>query len=229
MKKKHVDSEHTQILNLPQWHCIVGGRGKKRKEKKSLLPSWYWCLNAAAGISLWKGGRCGRGAPSSPHSALWLISREAGGAVRSHSLIGEHMSGPICHWLPWEWHQRWPLDPGWRRNASAIVFHYRGGRARTPDGYVQNGKIGKLKKAFRPVFDLSCFRLLRRAFMKWVFDPWAKPLSSHPCVSRGRPPKDVKEDKTGIVTPTRSAPLHLALFSARYSPHACISVCRCVN
>lgn len=33
-----------------------------------------------------------------------------------------------------------PLTLGWRRNASAIVFHYRGERARTPDGYVEMGK-----------------------------------------------------------------------------------------
>lgn len=28
-----------------------------------------------------------------------LISRRARGAVQSRSLIGEHMSGPICHWF----------------------------------------------------------------------------------------------------------------------------------
>lgn len=45
-----------------------------------------------------------------------------------------------------------------------------------------NGKIRKLEKAFRPVFDLSCFSFQREAFMKWVFDPWTKPLSSLSCV-----------------------------------------------
>ena len=86
-------------------------------------------------------------APSLTYSPLWLISWEARGAVRSHSLTGEHMSGPICHWLLWEWHQRWPPDPGWRRNASSIGFHYEGGEgARTPDGYVENGENGKTGK-----------------------------------------------------------------------------------
>lgn len=72
-----------------------------------------------------------------------LISRRARGAVRSRSLIGEHMSGPICHWFLWEWHQWWPLDPRWRRNASEIVFHYRGERARADIGKWENRRTGK--------------------------------------------------------------------------------------
>lgn len=144
------------------------------------LASCYLCHNSAAGISLLESRSSRRDAPGCTYSSLWLISRKSKGAVRSHSLSGEHMSGPICHWLLWEWHQRWPLDlPHWRRNASKIVFHYRGERARTDMRKWENRKTGK--KAFRPVLDLSCFSFLLKAFMKWAFDSWTKLLSSPPC------------------------------------------------
>lgn len=69
-----------------------------------------------------------------------------------------------------------------------------------------NGKIGKLEKAFRPVFDLSCFSFLQEPFMKWVFDPWTKPLSSPSCFPcTDWPPKTITGDETGVFTSARGA------------------------
>lgn len=77
-----------------------------------------------------------------------------------------------------------------------------------------NGKIRKLEKAFRPVFDLSCFSFLQKAFMKWVFDLYIKLLSSLSCVSTcfDWPPKPITECETGNYTSTLPFSIHFVLF-----------------
>jgi len=103
------------------------------------------------------------------------------------------MSGPICHWLLWEWHQRWPpLTPADGETLLAIVFHY--GRRESADKQTDmwNGKMGKLEKAFRPVVDLSCFGFPSAGFYEMSIWPINKAVVTAVRVS---PPTGLTEDK----------------------------------
>lgn len=85
-----------------------------------------------------------------------------------------------------------------------------------------NGKIGKLEKAFRPVFDLSCFSFLQEPFMKWLFDPWTKPLSSPACfLCTNWPPKNITAEETG------SLHQHTSFFSFPFSFSFLVSLIMC--
>lgn len=156
--------------------------------------------------------------PSRADSFLWLISREAGGAVHSHSLSGEHMSGPICHWLLWEWHQWWPPDPGWRRDAPPIGFHYeRGEGARTPDGCAEKGEMENWKRHLDPYLT-SCVSVFRSSLtQKWGLCHFCGP-------SVTAQEKAITEDEAGIITPTHVACIHFFFLSVCFFMCACTSV-----
>lgn len=81
-----------------------------------------------------------------------------------------------------------------------------------------NGKIGKLEKAFRPVFDLSCFSFLQKPFMKWLFDPWTKnyALTGHQRILQLR--------KRGLYTNTRASFLFLSVFPHSFRVALCLLV-----
>ena len=216
-------------------------KNRARKKKKTSLsfrsPRCYLCFNAAAGISLSKGRSSGRDAPSLTYSTLWLISRGARGAVRSHFLIGEHMSGPICHWLLWEWHQRWPLDPQLTEKCFCNSFPLQKRESTDTRRICRNGEIGKLEKAFRPVFDLSCFSFLAGGCYEMSIWPINKAfviLFLFFCFFfHDGPPKAITADKTGINPPTCIDSIHFAWccppFFSPLMMYTCLSVWLCVN
>lgn len=99
--KKTTNEKHKQTatFSICQTDTALWEVKKKKKKKKHATPSDHPVVICALMQQLSKGRGSGRDAPSLTYSLLWLISRKARGAVQSHSLIGEHMSGPICHWL----------------------------------------------------------------------------------------------------------------------------------
>lgn len=207
------------------------GQKKKKTRLSFRSPRCYLCLNAAAGISLSKGRSSGRDAPSLTYSTLWLISRGARGAVRSHSLIGEHMSGPICHWLLWEWHQRWPLDPRLTEKCFCNSFPLQRRESMDTRRICRNGEIGKLEKAFRPVFDLSCFSFLAGSSYEMSIWPINKAflilLRFFFFFFHDRPPKAITADKTGINPPTCIDSIHFAWCGPPFFFHLwwCVPAC----
>lgn len=208
---------------MPKWHCI--DREKKKPASPSDHPVVICALMQQMVLVSQKAEAVSVTLRASHILFYGLSVGKPEGAVQSHSLIGEHMSRPICHWLLWEWHQRWPLDPDWRRNASSIVFHYkRGERAWTPDGYVENGKIGKLEKALRPVFDPECFSFFAGGVYEISIWPIIKAFVISPCFPWPFR-KAITEDKTGIILPTCMPATHFKRLSPFVSSW-CVPACQ---